>query len=342
MRRYQGEPLPEGCRVAVISNDALGNYVVATPLIQMLRRELKPSSLHYYGGTRTEELWVHDPDIDWGYPFFGSDPGHAVLNYGVETEGEVYDLVVNLEEHPWAKSFAAVIGWQGAVVGPCLGIDGRGDLPQADDAVGRLAADPKWVAEDLVHRYPFLESGWISEIFSRLAYLKGPVPPYRIVRHDPGTKVPEVLIATAASLGNKLWPVEKWREVLRWLHAEDASVGLLGAKPADQRKFWKGDSMEDVLVEEGLVEDLRGKLSLTQVAGALEAADAVLTIDNGILHLACATPTQVVGLFRHGIHRLWAPPVPNVRVLTPGEGREVADISVEAVKEALACALTAC
>jgi ADP-heptose:LPS heptosyltransferase len=68
----------------------------------------------------------------------------------------------------------------------------------------------------------------------------------------------------------------------------------------------------------------------------LGAAKAVLTLDNGILHLAAATTTPTVGLYRYGIHRLWAPPAPNLTVLTSGDGRRVADIEPDVVVRALA------
>jgi ADP-heptose:LPS heptosyltransferase len=212
-------------------------------------------------------------------------------------------------------------------------------LAQPSDLVGELANDREWIAPDIRQKYPFLKSGHISEIFCRLAYLQGDTPTYRVATEEPGLEVPDVLIATAASLAGKLWPLEKWRETIYWLKDEGYSVGVLGAKASDQKKFWKGDSVEDVLVGENLVQDLRGRLTLAQVVGALAKARAVLTIDNGILHLACATKTPVVGLFRPGIHRLWAPPSQSLSVLIPEEDANVADIPLETVKEALRCAL---
>src|SRR5438309_1790968 len=56
VRRFEGETLPPNARVAVISGDALGNFVVVTPLLQLLRRELRPASIDYYGGRRIQEL----------------------------------------------------------------------------------------------------------------------------------------------------------------------------------------------------------------------------------------------------------------------------------------------
>ena len=82
-------------------------------------------------------------------------------------------------------------------------------------------------------------------------------------------------------------------------------------------------------------EDMRGVLTLPQVAGALANAKSVVSLDNGILHLACSTETPTVGLYRNGIHRLWAPPSPSLKVIEPGEGATVDSISLKAVIEAV-------
>lgn len=328
MRRYQGEPLPSGFSVAVLVNDALGNFAVATPLLQMLR-SAGAGRIDLYCGSRVAELADPSPLIDTHEWLYGRSPSEFV-------RGEAPDLVVNLEAGAWARAVAAMLaGSRTAVVGPCLDAEGRGDLPYADDDRGRLAADTAWIAPDLTERYPFLRSQWIAEVFCRLAYLEGPVPGYSLVRHDPGRAVPDVLIATAASLAEKLWPVEQWLAVIGALADQGLTVGLVGAKPSDQGRYWKGASDEDQLVQAGIM-DLRGVWTLPQVVGALAAARQVVTLDNGILHLACSTGTPVVGLFRHGIHRLWAPPAPDLTVLTPGDGRPVSAIAAEDVLAAVA------
>lgn len=339
MRRYEGEELPPGCRIAVVANDALGNYVVSTPLLTMLRERWRPSVLHYFSGTRTEELWRNDSKIDWGFPLFGSEPHLSVLTAFVEAGSEPYDLVINLENATWAKCFTAVLaGMQSYVCGPSMGADGRSDLPFEENDRGRLWNDKQWISASLPLTYPFLQSGFIGEIFARLAYLEGPVPEYDVPQSS-AKEVPAILISTAASLPEKLWPFEKWAELAQRFKSEGLSVGLVGARPTAQSRFWKGSDAEAQLVERGLVKDLRGVFRLPQVVGALDAAKAVVTIDNGILHLAVAAHTPTVGLYRYGIHRLWAPPFDNLTVLTPGEEGAVADIEVETVWEAARRAL---
>lgn len=330
MMRYAGEDLPRASRIAVVANDALGNFVVVTPLLQMLRERFAPAELDYVGGTRLLELAERSPLVDRTITLFGSVPRAFVRSLP-----DAYHLVINVEKHPWAKCAAAILaGETGYVCGPSLDVEGRSDLPFPGDLQGDLWRDKEWIAEDIRERYPFLHSGFIGEIFCRLAYLEGPVPGYQLPSQPPAGPVPDVLISTAASLPEKLWPVSRWAGLVRSLRSEGLRVGLLGARPDEQRKYWRGGDVESEVVAAG-ASDLRGRLSLPEVVGAIGGARAVVTIDNGIAHLACATETPTVGLYRHGIHRLWAPPAANLTVLEPGVGRQVADIPPEVPVEAV-------
>lgn len=334
MRRYEGGSLGPEPRIAVITNDALGNYVVATPLLQALRREHPDADLRYFGGPRTEELWRHDPSVNVGESLFGLPP-HISLG----KERPEFDLVINVENSPIARAFAArLAGPETSVVGPCLDDEARTDFPYPSDARGDLWRDEGWVAPDLAKRYSFLGSGFIGEIFVRLAYLDGKVPSYRIFS-EPTDSGCDLLIAMSASLPEKLWPEAAWIETLRSVKERGFRVGLLGAAPSSQGRYWQGASVEQRVVDEGWAEDLRGRYSLPQVVGTLASAKAVLTLDNGIMHMAAAAGTPTVALFRHGIARLWTPPQGAVVPMVASEGGTVADIPVEPVREALFRAL---
>lgn len=327
MPRYEGHGLPQQPRIAVIANDAIGNFVVATPLLQMLRRELAPSAIHYYGGVRTLELQAASDLFEWNYPLHGRPFGEACR----ESQGP-YDLVVNVERTENAMALAAYLETETtAICGPCLGP--RGNLPFPSDTRGDLWRDQEWISPEITSRYDFLHSGFIGELYARLAYLEGPVPNYRVPTEIVASPC-DVLVATSASLPDKLWPVTKWVTIFERLRGMGLKVGLIGAKPSVQKAYWEGESDEDQMVVSGLVADLRGEYTLPQVAGILASCKLVLTLDNGILHLACAGGRPVVGLFRNGIHRLWAPPGANVDVLIPPLGEAVEAIEVETVWEA--------
>jgi ADP-heptose:LPS heptosyltransferase len=330
MKRYTGEELPAGARIAVLTNDALGNFVVVTPLLQMLRVKHEPTTLDYYGGTRISELAEASELIDAVFSLHGPHPRGFALSLRAP-----YDLVVNVERSAWAKAAAAILaGESGLVCGPSLDSEGRGDLPFADDARGQLWNDQEWIAEDITARYPFLSSGFIGEILCRLAYLEGPIPAYRLPQQPPSAPVPDVLISTAASLPEKLWPVDGWRKLVQALRERGLTVGLLGARPRQQKKYWQGAEVETAVIAAGAA-DLRGRFALPEVVGAIARARLVVTIDNGIVHFACATQTPTVGLFRNGIHRLWAAPADNLKLIEPGSGRRVPDIPYGSVWSAV-------
>ncbi|MCX7798917.1 MAG: hypothetical protein N2109_01075 [Fimbriimonadales bacterium] len=329
MLRSSGEAVPKGQRVAVIANDAIGNFVVVTPLLRLIREEWVPSELVYFGGTRTAELQAASALVDRSAHHLGDSPratAEVALSLGP------FDVVVNVESGSWSKALAALLCHSSTLVfGPCLDAEGRGELPHPQNAAGRLWLDPDWCAEDLCARHPCLVQGHISEILCRACGLQGAIPPYEVPEHPPSAEIPEVLVATAASSAEKLWGGANWRSLLERFRREGVSVGLLGAPPAQQSRFWKGGEEEDGWVRSDLVRDLRGKLTLPEVVGAARLARLVVSLDNGVLHLASATHTPIVGLFRHGIHRLWAPRVPRLTVLTPEAGGRVEEISPEAV-----------
>lgn len=341
MIRYSGQPLPKDPRIAVIANDAIGNFVIGTPLMQMLREAHGPRELVYFGGKRSQELSTASDLIEMAYPLHGTPPRTAFGEIEeLISQGGEFDLVVNIEWSRYAVTAASVLaGEQTFVCGPALDSEGRNLLSWPDDEQGRLWADQEWVDQNISARYEFLKSPFIGEIFCRLAYLDGAVPAYKVPIVIPTGKVPDVLIATSASLREKLWPVEKWQAVLGQVKANGLTVGLIGALPNPRRSYWEGDATEQSLVDSGVCEDFRGLWTLPEVAGALTQARAVLSLDNGIMHLAVASQTPTVALFREGIHRLWTPPSPSLLPVVANQGEPVAEIAIESVKSAMNKAL---
>lgn len=331
MSRYSGQALPSQPRIAVIANDAIGNFVVITPLLQMLRSNLNPQCIDLYSGPRTKEFQTKSDLIDDCLEFLGKSCAASFAEFQNR-----YDLVVNVEKTPMAMVLATVLASQhGFVCGPAASPDGRGEMPYSDDLEGSLWQDPEWIATDLTERYPVLGSAFIGEVFCRLCYLKGPVPPYCVPTDVPPQDAPDVLISTAASLPNKLWTVEKWVDLLRWLSIQGLSAGLLGAKPSTQAQHWKGGNEEDTILSQTDLIDLRGTLTLPQVSGLMTKCRLIVTVDNGIMHLAAASGKPTVGLFRHGIHRLWLPPVGAVNAITPGPELSVDTIPLQVVEDAV-------
>lgn len=336
MKRYIGSELGASPRIAVVANDAIGNFVVGTPLVQALKEKHSGAEIVYFGGTRTRELSEASDLFDKVVHLHGTDPALSASVILDLKKGRPFDLVFNMEWGILASSMSSILCSEETLVcGPCLDIEGRGMLAFQPDIRGELWNDQEWISEKLTQKYDFLDTGFIGELFCRLAYFEGEVPKYKLPSASCPFDLPDILISTAVSLKEKLWEPGLWRQILTELKAEGKTVALLGAPPKDQKKYWKGDSLEDDLVSENLVMDWRGKLSMPQVVGALQRVKGVLTVDNGILHLAASGDAQIVGLFRNGIHRLWAPPITNLQVLVPKVNQLVNEIELQKVRQAL-------
>lgn len=102
---------------------------------------------------------------------------------------------------------------------------------------------------------------------------------------------PRVVLHPAARWATKLWEVERWRAVAASLAGGGAGVILTGGP---------SDTVLAAAICDGLhpaPRSLAGCLSLKQLAAVLRAADLMVTVDSGPMHIAAALGTPVVALF---------------------------------------------
>ncbi len=319
--------------VAVIANDAIGNFVVATPLLQKIHQVWSPRQLTYFGGARTELFQSHSSEIQRSIHLFGIQP-EVALTECKKLKGS-FEVVINLENSPIAKRAAQILACKDTfVAGHLFKDDGNEDFEPPIGELGDFLRFTDWTAPGLMDRYACLNSSFIGEIFVRMCGLKGPVPHYKLPSLPGTVPVPPALISTSASLSCKLWPTSKWIEIAVWLNELGIRPGIVGAAKS-ARASWQGWDGEDELVRLGLAEDLRGRLNLLESVWALSQAKIAITIDNGVGHMSAASSCPSVVLYREGIHRLWHPPYETASAVITKAGEPVASVSVEAVQKAV-------
>jgi heptosyltransferase-3 len=321
MERFLDQPLRPRPHLAVVFYDSIGDFVVATPLLRGLRAKYPGCVLDYFSGERTRELEAASPLIDSRFSLFGVPDSlrqlPAYVAARVAAAGP-YDLAVNCEAHPAARLALQVIAPR-YVVGPAYTPDLREELPHPATRLDALHYEA-WNALDLLARYgDVLQTQYIGEILCRLARVETDYTRPEVPVEEPEGPVPPVLIATGANRSAKLWPLAYWRQLVRWCERQGLAVGLLGSKPAEQARYYHSAPIEQALLAETRLLDLRGRYPLPAVAGALRRARACVTLDNGIMHLAAAVGTPTVAIFGGSPWRLWAPRSPCVQVLLPSE-----------------------
>src|SRR5436190_4453833 len=220
LERALALPLPRRARVALLVNDALGNLCVGTIVAQGLRHLAPDVEVVWFGGPRTAALEARDR--------------HDAATVDPTALGS-FDAVVNLERDGRWPVLAGLLDAP-VRVGPLV-IAGA-VVPFAGDPTGRVWADPDWARRDLRARHPILETSFIGEILYKACGLPkiadgwpGGIPRYALPTNAPPRDTPAVLLSTGGSRADKIWPLEKWLEVI---DALDEPVGLLGADPKRQ------------------------------------------------------------------------------------------------------------
>jgi ADP-heptose:LPS heptosyltransferase len=281
-----------------------------------LRARFPDLVLDYFGGERTREMEEASRLIDARFSLYSApDVLDHLPGFLAERRAAAgpYALAVNLESDPLAARACGLLEASfvvGAWVDPASGTLVR----PPRHGIDRLWHDLHWNRAELLADYPALHSPYIGELFASLTRVEVDPAVAEVPTDLPPFSTPPLLISTGANRSAKLWPAEHWLALADSLLAAGHAVGLLGAPPA--QGAYHADGVDADLVAGG-VQDLRGKLTLPQVAGALSGARAFVTVDNGLMHMAAAVGTPTVAIFGASPRRLWAPPVPCVRVLEP-------------------------
>jgi len=119
---------------------------------------------------------------------------------------------------------------------------------------------------------------------------------------------PVVALAPGAVGPSKRWPVASYAEVARRLTAEGAAVWVVGS-PAER------DFAQEIVAAGGAqVRDLTGTDLRDAILG-LAVAEAAISNDSGLLHVAAALGTPSIGIFGPTDPKLWAPLNPLAAVM---------------------------
>lgn len=321
MTWFDNQPLREKPHIAVLFYDALGDFVIITPLLRGLKEKYPGCTLDYFSGERTRELEEALPLIDARFSVFG-DP-HAMqklptfIQERTDSAGP-YDLVINCDFHP-TMAFVARMLEPRYVVGKCVSEDMRGEVPRATGKRHQIH-DEFWSAPDFLDRYSdILTSTYIGEIWCRLAFVETDFHRPEVAYQLPERPIPNVLISTGGRRSAKLWCREYWQEVIRWCTANGFTIGLLGDQPDNQAQVYHTGDTESWLLQTTSLQDLRGQFTLPEVAGALKLAHACISVDNGIMHLAYSAGTPTIALFGASPWQVWTPHLPHLYLVLPEE-----------------------
>ncbi|NEQ50315.1 MAG: glycosyltransferase family 9 protein [Leptolyngbya sp. SIO3F4] len=327
MQLFSNEPLRPQPHIAVLSSSKLGNFVITTPLLRGLKEKYPDCSLDFFGSNLTQGFEVACSYIDWRTSILpDAEPFLTYLSAQIaqrRQEAGAYDLVINCDEFNELNSTLIRLLAPHFLVGGATDDVFCQQFDYASHPVQRMLLDVKWNAPDFVQRYgDVTTSQYIAELFCRLAYVDTDFFKLELPSEAPDFTVPDILIHVTAARSAKLWFGQAWQTVVNWCVEQGFTVGLVGSKPERQQELYHAGAMEDKLLEQTSLIDLRGKTSLPQLAGTLKQTKLFICVDTGPLHIAAAVGCPTIGIFGNDVNgygaspvRIWAPREDHVTVV---------------------------
>ncbi len=279
-------------KILVLRPGGIGDAVLFFPLLRALRDTFPQARLDVLAERRNVGLFGTNSVVDRAYAYdrdFGRDL-LAVMRAG-------YDVAIDTEQYHFLS--AVVTYLTGAPVRCGFDTQGRGGL--------------------FTHRVGYSDQTY--EVYSFLNLFRAltgterafdPEQPFFPVSEEHlawarallGERAHErvAVISPGASMKQRLWAPERYRQLVRWLIDKGLRVIVTGG-PGDvvaAREATAG-------LDRGRIINLAGTTSLPRTAAVIALADLYISSDTGPLHIAYGVGTPTVHLFGSGILAKWAP-----------------------------------
>jgi len=295
------ERLPEGSRIAVIRLRSLGDCVLTTPALALLKAHRPDVRIGVVVEDRFRGVFEGSPEVD---EILAADAGAI--------RGFEPDLTLNL--HGGTRSMWMTAG-SGSRIRAGFAHHAYGFLynvkiPRAQEILG---------VERRVHTAEHLASAMFF-----LGVPRVEIPRAKLVAPQDGQELPAqyAVLHPFASAPEKAWPMDRFLAVARHLRDRAGLEPLVLAGPAD-----------DV----SAVQEFRvyRNAPLSEVKRVMAGAQLFVGNDSGPAHIAAAFGVPVVVLFGPSDPVTWAPWCTEAQVLTAGRMDEIGVPAVIAAAEGL-------
>jgi heptosyltransferase-2 len=280
-------------RILVIRYSALGDVIIATSLLEPLRRAYPDARIEWVTSAPYVPLLAGLPEIE-AVHVLGREGDESPWQLASRLRGR-FDLALDLQN----KVKSALIATAAA---PRRVSFRRRTLGRS--LLSLFGKDPPLVRAHQTKLY--------AEAAAHLGV--GEPGPLRIALSDTaralaadalrGLEAPAVALAPGARWATKRWPAERFAAVADALAAQGVRIVLAGG-PGDRDAFAAFRAAVRCRVEADL-----SFLPLDALAAALARVQLLIACDSGPVHLATAVGTPVLALFGPTSVARWGPPPP--------------------------------
>lgn len=296
-------PLPPDPRILVLKPCCLGDVLMATAVVEALRRHWPTASIDFAVGRWSRPAVEHHPHlrrlIDCGRVGEGAYSWREWLELARRIRAGQYDLCLVLDRSPAMALLPALAGvpWR-------VGLDsaGRGiALTRRVPVAGLMHEVDLYLA--CVRALGIPTEGARPTFYPTPAArerVRGMIPAGRSVAviHPAGGQNPGM------ALSAKRWPAPRYAEIARRLaQKRQASVIIVGG-PGDREL---AEEVRHLAGELEHVHNMAGELSFDELGALLERAAVFVGNDTGAMHLAAAVGTPTVAVFGPSDPRRYGP-----------------------------------
>lgn len=313
-------------RILILRGGALGDFVVTLPALGLLRAHWPDSRIELVGNAVAAQLAVDRHYLDAAHA--QDDARWSRIGRG--------DLERDAAMSAWLRTFDLVINYwpdrDGAIAADFARIGFSSIGTDSDCRVDR------GIREDAIRRRWFITHPAHPSVGPAAAHYCAALAPLGLQTRDfatplrpspadheaatallPATEQPRVAWHPGSGSPGKIWPREKWRDVLRSLPSHQLVVV---SGPAEE-------PLEDFPADGILLRQVPPPV----LAAVFTRCALFLGHDSGPAHVAAATGCPCVVVFGPTDPAIWAPPYPHVTALRAGcrtEDTRAADVRAAA------------
>lgn len=282
-------------RILLFKIGAIGDVLLTTPLVRSLRQRFPRARIDYVTGVHSAPALVNNPHLNKVIAFddkiIQSRSIPSLLGLAAKVRRRKYDVTFVLDP-----------GWQVGLLAKFFGSFRIGFRRASESKFHHLAIPYEEITHDSLQ---YLTLGGLLGASSQDTSLNlsissadkkfaeevlGIVPrPSTMLRLNPrialcpgGAKNPYQDMPT------RRWPAEQYQELALKLESAGHSIVILGSQIHTS-------IAEQVATPDSL--NLTGQTTLAKAAAVIERCDAVVTHDQGLMHIAATTTTPIISLF---------------------------------------------
>lgn len=278
-------------RILVLRFRALGDVLLATPLLAALRRRYPHARIDYLVDAPLAPLLAGSPDIDrlLAYPRRARPRWLSDLRWALRLRRERYDLLLDLQGSGTSALFTLFSGAPRR----------HGYRVRHRHYFYTLKAERGWPAARgrpyaPINHFLLVESLGIApgDLSLRL-----PSPPPGAPDPLPAGPGPCLLVAPGATWSAKQWPAAHYAALVRDRRAAGWRVALMGA-PAEAALLAE--------IAAGSGATVLATPAIATMVAAIRHADLLLSGDSGARHVAVALGTPSLALFGPSDPQIWS------------------------------------